>query len=609
MFCPECRTELSEDTKYCIKCGYDFTKIKTPPERKHTSDSPDSPDTLDGSSTIHQPEIEADSFKKGSLFADRYEILSEGRKGGMGAVYKCNDTKLNKINALKVIHPKLIKSNQALSRFRQEVSISQELTHSNIVRVYNLEEWQGKEYFTMEWVEGVTLREILNKRKKQNNPFSLEEAGSIISQLSDALHYAHAHTVHRDIKPENILVPNEHTLRQIKLTDFGIAKMLSPSRFTMSSMQMGTPYYMAPEQKTDAGAVDKRADIYATGVVLFELLTLENTIGLELPSEINRELPKEIDNVIKKAVATKPEMRYGDVNDLFNELNKIVVEDKRRIEEEKKKEEELKRWEVEGKRQEGERIRREAEERKQREARERLNSRPPVFINEKDSSEMILIPAGEFLMGAEDDDGVANGEEKPQHKVFLDAYYIGKYPVTVARYRMFCRKTNHEMPGEPEWGWKDDHPIVNISWDDAVAYCKWAGCRLLTEAEWEKAARGTDRRIYPWGDDEPDSDYANYDEMVGETTLVGNCPKGASPYGVLDMAGNVWDWCSDWYEDDYYKKSPEKNPKGPSSGPFRVNRGGSWYNLPRYLRASNRGYGGAPVNWSDNLGFRLARTP
>jgi tetratricopeptide (TPR) repeat protein len=203
----------------------------------------------------------------------------------------------------------------------------------------------------MEWVGGITLREILNKRKKQNEPFTLIEAGNIISQLTTTLHYAHKYTVHRDIKPENILVETDEdkdkvqkdlTNIKIRLTDFGIAKMLSPGVFTTASIQMGTPYYMAPEQKTDAATVDKRADIYALGVVLFELLTLENTIGLELPSEINRELPKEINNVTKKAVATKPDMRYGDINDLLADLDKIIVEDKRRIEEERKNEKELK---------------------------------------------------------------------------------------------------------------------------------------------------------------------------------------------------------------------------------------------------------------------------
>jgi serine/threonine protein kinase len=217
--------------------------------------------------------------------------------------------------------------------------------------VYNLEDWQGKEYFTMEWVGGITLREILNKRKKQNKPFTLIEAGNIITQLSVALHYAHKYTIHRDIKPENILVETDEgrdgtdedlACTKIKLTDFGIAKMLSPGVFTTTSIQMGTPYYMAPEQKTDAATVDKRADIYASGVVLFELLTLENTIGLKLPTELNNELPKEIDNIIKKALEPSPRDRYEDINNLSDDVGRIVAVEEERIEEDKNKDEENK---------------------------------------------------------------------------------------------------------------------------------------------------------------------------------------------------------------------------------------------------------------------------
>jgi formylglycine-generating enzyme required for sulfatase activity/tRNA A-37 threonylcarbamoyl transferase component Bud32 len=384
MFCSKCGNENKEDAMYCVGCGAVLLN-QTPIEKKYT---PASSGTLGSLPTIHQAEIKVDSFKVGSLFADRYEILSEGKQGGMGAVYECKDTTLDENVALKIIHPKLINSKQAISRFRQEVAVSRKLQHPNIVRVYNLEKWRGKEYFTMEWVEGVTLRDILSKHKKQNEPFSLEEANNIISQLSNALHYAHSHTVHRDIKPENILVEysKEETAKnltniKIRLTDFGIAKMLSPSSFTMSSMQMGTPYYMAPEQKTDAGKVDKRADIYAAGVVLFELLTLENTIGFELPSEINKELPKEIDSIIKKAVTTKPEDRFDDIKELSESLDKVVVVYMERVEEERRRSEELKRQEEESKR-------REAEERKQREEREKdLRDREESERREKEARE------------------------------------------------------------------------------------------------------------------------------------------------------------------------------------------------------------------------------
>ncbi|MBM4305240.1 MAG: zinc-ribbon domain-containing protein [Deltaproteobacteria bacterium] len=374
MFCPECKTELPDDAKYCIRCGYDFTRIKTPPpeqkssilERLRTSPGPDEPET--------PPDL-GETMNKGELFARRYRILSEGKRGGMGVVYKCEDQKLNRTVALKIIHPRLISSDQAVKRFRQEVSISLELLHRNIVRVHNLDEYEGIEFFTMEWVEGKSLREILNERVKGKQPFNLEEAFAIISQLADALQYAHRHTIHRDIKPENVLTYKDEEGLCIKVTDFGIAKMLTPAQFTTASLQIGTPYYMAPEQKADAARVDKRADIYAMGVVLFELLTLENTVGLEMPSEINPDLPKEIDQIIKKAIATKPENRYGDVKELSDGLGNVVKGWRRRIEDERKKAADLNRKEEERLRreaEESERKKREEERKKKEEEKKRL---------------------------------------------------------------------------------------------------------------------------------------------------------------------------------------------------------------------------------------------
>jgi serine/threonine-protein kinase len=212
----------------------------------------------------------------------------------------------------------------------------------------------------------------------KDEPFTLIEADNIITQLSVALHYAHAHMVHRDIKPENILVETDEdedkdevqkdlTNIKTRLTDFGIAKMLSPGVFTTASIQMGTPYYMAPEQKTDAATVDKRADIYAAGVVLFELLTLENTIGLKLPTELNNELPKEIDNIIKKALEPSPRDRYEDINNLSDDVGRIVAVEEERIKEEKNEEEKLKRREAYE-----EQKQRKERERQQREQREKI---------------------------------------------------------------------------------------------------------------------------------------------------------------------------------------------------------------------------------------------
>jgi formylglycine-generating enzyme required for sulfatase activity/serine/threonine protein kinase len=239
-----------------------------------------------------------------------------------------------------------------------------------------------------------------------------------------------------------------------------------------------------------------------------------------------------------------------------------------------------------------------------------------IAINPKDSVEMIYIPAGEFIMGTSDAQINAPlrqfpnrsrswfDDEKPQRSVYLDGYYIYKHEVTVAQYRKFCNETGRQMPSEPSWGWQDNHPIVNVTWHDAVAYCNWAGVQLPTEAQWEKAARGTDGRTWPWGNEWDSSKCNSYDAGIGKTTPAGSYPSGASPYGLMDVAGNVWEWCADWYDENYYASTPSKNPQGPSSGTWRVLRGGSWGGVnPNNLRAANR-IGCDPGYWVVGIGFR-----
>ncbi len=247
-----------------------------------------------------------------------------------------------------------------------------------------------------------------------------------------------------------------------------------------------------------------------------------------------------------------------------------------------------------------------------------------TMIREKDGMPMVYVPAGEFSMGSEN--GYDN--ELPVHTVYLDAYWIDKYEVSNAQYAAFLNATggNQKMDGyywvdagdeavrinEQNGTWKvqdgyGDHPMVEVSWYGAQAYCEWAGGGLPTEAEWEKAARGTDERTYPWGEG-IDCNLANYKNCVGNTTAVGSYPGGASPYGALDMAGNVWEWVSDWYDDGYYSGSPAKNPHGPADGAYRVLRGGSWYNDVNLLRAANRLRGNPNYTGVDN-GFRCVVSP
>lgn len=259
---------------------------------------------------------------------------------------------------------------------------------------------------------------------------------------------------------------------------------------------------------------------------------------------------------------------------------------------------------------------------------------PPVALSLPASDGMTLIPAGEFLMGnPAGSDGLP--DEQPQRLISLSPFWIDRYEVTNEAYARFVLATGHRAPENANPAstlWEnnrpisgiDTHPVVNVSWDDAVAYCSWAGKRLPTEAEWEKAARGTDGRLYPWGNDwdltkansasywagrtidfQSGADWESF-WMKGEgaqiaktkglkgevlTLPVGSFPEGISPYGLHDMAGNVAEWVQDWYNPNYYKEAPLSAPQGPPRGAIKGMRGGSWLKPVISLRVSDRDWG------------------
>jgi len=224
----------------------------------------------------------------------------------------------------------------------------------------------------------------------------------------------------------------------------------------------------------------------------------------------------------------------------------------------------------------------------------------------KDGAPAVLIPAGSFVMG--------DDENSPRREIFVDAFYLDKFEVTVGRYAKFLEATGNVKAPE-EWENADpkngaDLPVVGIDWQDAESYCRWAGKRLPTEAEWEKAARGGDERKYPWGNDPPSAERARFGKPYQNSVYqdgvarVGSSSQGASPFGVFDLSGNVSEWVADWYSESF-PRGDARNPKGPATGTGKVIRGGGWYDPAERITATRRMYA-RPTHRADDIGFRCA---
>jgi formylglycine-generating enzyme required for sulfatase activity/tRNA A-37 threonylcarbamoyl transferase component Bud32 len=570
----------------------------------------------------------------GQTLRNRYFISTRIGKGAMGTVYRATDTKTGQEVALKVIYSELAVDPAMLERFKREGDALRQLKHPNIVEFVDAFEHDEQYVIVMEYLSGGSLFDLLLE-----GPLPIERVRQIALDLCDALIRAHRlNIVHRDIKPENVMMNQNGTP---KLADFGLARLSHDTRMTRSGTQFGTPHYMAPEA-WEGKTLDAQADIWSLGILMFEMLTgqvpfhgdtplaVMNKVFTSQPSRIKKlrsNLPPSLAKIIRRMLARDKKQRYQTMREVAVDLERnqaaplpistktkrvaagfilivglvaggVILADN---------------WL--------------SPQGSAAPLTTQATTQEPILpaatelaaVTEtpvpgigssmigEDGATLMFVPAGEFIMGND-----SNEDAEPIHRVDVDAFWIDQTEVTNAMYEKCVdagackqpRNTNSNLRpvyyGNSEF---DDYPVIRVDWNTAKAYCSWAGRELPTEAQWEKAARGTAARIYPWGNDLPNGSRLNYNNDVGDATRVGNYADGASIYGVLDMAGNVWEWTGTLYKP--YPYEADDGREDLSSSEARVLRGGAWNSNGNFIRSAAR-IRSNPTNSTDYYGFRCA---
>jgi serine/threonine-protein kinase len=569
--CTRCEATLSEGARFCASCGAPAVSPAAT-EFAHTDPIASLPRADDPLPLMR--------LAPGTLLSGVYTIQSVLGEGGMGVVYRAHDASRDRTIALKCLHTNLAGDVGIRRRFVREARVLRSFSHPHVVTVYDFIEQGHLLGIVMEHVEGPNLARHLARWRGR---MPLREVREVFACVLDAVEAAHrAGIVHRDLKPENVLIAQSPGRIDPKIVDFGIARILEGTTYTVSGALLGTCRYMSPEQVKRPEAVDHRSDIYSLGVTLYELVTGKapfeggNHFALMMshvsetpkpPSRDRPDVPAALERLILDALAKDPADRPATCAEFRERLLDAI------------------------------------EEHPALTASTVSTSSPPPVLRDTDGVELVLIPAGEFQLGS------------ARREVYLDAYYIDRTPVTNLQFKTFVDVTDYRPP-EPDAArflshWSrgniprglEHHPVTFVAWDDACAYAAWAGKRLPTEAEWEKAARGTDGRKYPFGQNRTRG------ARPHGTCAVGASPEEASPYGVLDVAGNVWEWCDDIDDPEFYKDGPPINPRNTARPPkpLRVVRGGSWMYDPRSLRTYTRASYEPHYRLAD-VGFRCARS-
>lgn len=489
---------------------------------------------------------------------------------------------------------------------RKAIAHASELNHQGIITLFDWYEISpSRACLIMEYIAGPSLDVFV----EQEGTLDGKEWLQVSLQILGAMAYAHDHDVaHGALNPSKILFDNTN----LKIADFGIYPLEAwPLPITRQNLLYNS--FIAPEILKYGTLPDKVSDVYSLGMILYYLLT-----GSHFGIKQNSNIPPVIMSILEKATSLDPKERYANATEFMMDI--AHWEENAAMEENEEQEVSLVPKTI---------IPAVPKERVYKPGAsdivlpENMVWQNDIVYNSIDESQMVVIPAGFFSMGSPE-----RPTESPVHEVYLDTYLIDKYPVTNAQYARFLeyiQKTQDhskchadEAPGKdhtpkdwqtPKYAKYSEHencPVIFIDWWDAWAYASWAGKTLPSEAQWEKAARSSDNRKYPWGNDEPNKSLANYNDEFGCTTKVNSFPQGSSPYGCLDMAGNVWEWCIDTYDKDFYKESPTENPACIVNKPARSSRGGSWNDSHSSLRTTARGCWINMVRYG-YIGFRCVK--
>ncbi len=584
-------------------------------------------------------------LKPGDVLFERYRIEVLLGQHGLEAVYRAIDSRSVGGQAVAIQEyrfgalPSTARSKATL-QFEQGARLLHTLGHSNIPKVIEHFAVGEDRYLVTEWINGEDLQKRLARSGGQ--PLPLTDMLGWIDQVLDAVIYCHSRGVfHAGIKPSRIIITPDGRACLVGFLNMG---HMETGAQKMEPGQAGS--FLPPELLKKGLTVDRRADIYALGSTLYNLLTgqppldaLERAGGARLatPCELNPAIPAHVEAAILLAMEMKPEERFESAAAFRNvfsgnsrgglpvpvaappvqhmpvAITALPRRDLRWL------------WIVLG----GLAIVAVGTILILTNARGKRTAAPVILPTQTHSSipqptatesgmyadidgmRLITIPVGSFLMGSDD----AGDPEYPQHSAYLEEYVIDQHEVTNAQYALCveaggCSEPHSDSSNKHAIYYTAsvyaDFPVINVDWFQAKAYCEWAGGSLPTEAQWEKAGRGTDGRLYAWGDQQPNVVLLNYNGTLSDTSAPCSFTSGNSPFGLCDVAGNVWEWVNDWYASDYYEQSPTNDPGGPEDGDYKVIRGGSWGSIAELVRIFDR-ESKRPDYWNNDLGFRCVR--